>query len=135
MRAKHHVQEPKTAVDRASDEEIAALFAACLSARDRLIVMLLSRAGLRRSETAGLRRSGLHLLPDNRSMGCDVDCAHVHVIRRDNVNGAWAKSRHTRAVPADFLVVQALDQYMLERQQCLTAANNDFLLVNLFRPP
>ena len=46
MRAKHHVQEPKTAVDRASDEEIVALFAACLSARDRLIVLLLSRAGL-----------------------------------------------------------------------------------------
>jgi site-specific recombinase XerD len=135
MRARHHLQETETAVDRASDEEIVALFAACLSARDRLIVMLLSRAGLRRSETAGLRRSDLHLLPDNRSMGCDVDCAHVHVIRRDNVNGAWAKSRHTRAVPVDFLLVRAIDQYLVERQQSPAAAGNDFLLVNLFRPP
>jgi integrase len=115
MRAKHHVQEPNTAVDRASDEEIVALFAACLSARDRLIVLLLSRAGLRRSETAGLRRSDLHLLPDNRSVDCDVEGAHVHVIRRENINGAWAKSRHTRAVPLDFLLVRAIDQYHGER--------------------
>lgn len=135
MRARHHLQEPETTVDRASDEEIVALFEACRSARDRLIVLLLSRAGLRRSETAGLRRSDLHLLPDNRSLGCDVEGAHVHVIRRENVNGAWVKSRHTRAVPADFLVVQAIDQYLLERQRCPAAAGSDFVLVNLFRPP
>ncbi|TCO55629.1 site-specific recombinase XerD [Actinocrispum wychmicini] len=135
MRARHHLQEPETAVDRASDEEIVALFAACLSARDRLIVLLLSRAGLRRSEAAGLRRSDLHLLPDNRSLSCDVEGAHVHVIRRENVNGAWAKSRHSRAVPVDFLVIQAIDQYLVERQQCAAAARSDFLLVNLFRSP
>ncbi|HUU97194.1 MAG TPA: site-specific integrase [Phycisphaerae bacterium] len=135
MRARHHLQEAETAVDRASDEEIVALFAACLSARDRLIVLLLSRAGLRRSEAAGLRRSDLHLLPVNRSLGCDVDGAHVHVIRRDNVNGAWAKSRYTRTVPVDFLLVHAIDQYLVERQQCPAAAGSDFLLVNLFRPP
>jgi site-specific recombinase XerD len=135
MRAQHHLKEPETAVDRASDEEIVALFMACRSARDRLIVLLLSRAGLRRSETAGLRRSDLHLLPDNRSMGCNVEDAHLHVIRRDNINGAWAKSRHARTVPLDFLVVVAIDQYLLERQQRPAAVNSDFLLVNLFRPP
>ena len=134
-RARHQLREPDTAVDRASDKEIVALLRACLSARDRLIVLLLARAGLRRSETAGLRRSDLHLLPDNRALGCDIDGAHIHVIRRDNVNGAWAKSRHVRAVPADFLVVQAIDQYQVERQQCPAARDCDFLLVNLFRPP
>jgi integrase/recombinase XerD len=62
MSAWHHLQEPDTAVDRTSDEEIVALFAACFSARDQLVVLLLSRAGegLRRNETAGLRRSDLH---------------------------------------------------------------------------
>lgn len=135
MRARHHLQEPETNVDRASDEEIVALFAACRSARDRLIVLLLSRAGLRRSEAVGLRRSDLHLLPENRSLGCDVEGAHVHVIRRENINGAWAKSRRSRAIPVDFLTVQAIDQYLLERQQCPAAADSDFLLVNLFRPP
>ncbi len=135
MRARHQVKEPDTAVDRASDEEIVALLGACLSARDRLTVLLLSRAGLRRSEAAGLRRSDLHLLPDNRALGCEVEGAHLHVIRRENVNGAWAKSRHVRAVPLDFLVVQAADDYQVERHQCPAARDSDFLLVNLFRPP
>jgi integrase/recombinase XerD len=134
-RARHQLREPDTAVDRASDREIVGLLAACLSARDRLIVLLLSRAGLRRSEATGLRRCDLHLLPDNRVLGCDVEGAHLHVIRRDNVNGAWAKSRHARAVPVDFLVVQAIDQYQVERQQCPAARDCDFLLVNLFRAP
>jgi integrase/recombinase XerD len=135
MRARHQLQEPDRPVDRASDQEIVALLRACLSARDRLIVLLLSRAGLRRSEAAGLRRSDLHLLPDNRVLGCEIEGAHLHVIRRENVNGAWAKSRHVRAVPLDFLVVWAVDQYQVERQQCAAARNCDFLLVNLFRPP
>jgi integrase/recombinase XerD len=122
-------------VDRASDEEIVSLLGACLSARDRLIVLLLSRAGLRRGEASGLRRSDLHLLPDNRMLGCDIEGAHLHVVRRENVNGAWAKSRHVRAVPLDFLVVQAADDYKVERQRCPAARDCDFLLVNLFRPP
>jgi site-specific recombinase XerD len=135
MRVRHQVKEPDTAAGRASDEEIVALLGACLSARDRLIVLLLSRAGLRRGEAAGLRRGDLHLLPGNRVLGCDVDGAHLHVIRRENVNGAWAKSRHVRAVPLDFLVVQAADDYQVERHQCPAARDSDFLLVNLFRPP
>jgi site-specific recombinase XerD len=135
MRARHQVKEPDTAVDRAGDEEIVALLGACLSARDRLIVLLLSRAGLRRGEAAGLRRSDLHLLPGNRVLGCGIEGAHLHVIRRENVNGAWAKSRHVRAVPLDFLVVQAADGYQVERHQCPAARDSDFLLVNLFRPP
>lgn len=134
-RARHQLREPEAAVDRASDAEIIALLGACRSARDRLIVLLLSRAGLRRGEAAGLRRSDLHLLPGNRVLGCDVGGAHLHVIRRENVNGARAKSRHVRAVPLDFLVVWAADQYQVERQQCQAARDSDFLLVNLFRPP
>ena len=35
MRARHHVQVPKTRVSRASDEEVVALLRACRSARDR----------------------------------------------------------------------------------------------------
>ena len=135
LRARHRLKEPDRPPDRASDEEIVALLGACLSARDRLIVLLLSRAGLRCGEATGLRRSDLHLLPDNRVLGCAVEGAHVHVIRRGNANGAWAKSRHSRAVPLDFLLVQAIDQYQVERQQCAAARDCDFLLVNLFRPP
>ena len=116
--------------------EIVALLWACRSARDRLIVLLMARAGLRRGELCGLRRSDVHLLADSRPLGCEVARAHLHVIRReDNPNGAWAKSRRQRAVPLDFLAVQAFDTYELERMGVPRAAAGDFVLVNLFRGP
>jgi integrase/recombinase XerD len=135
LRARHRLREPESPVDRASDVEIVALVHACRSARDRLLVLLLARAGLRRGEACGLRRSDVHLLPDSRMLGCLVERAHVHVVRRDNPNGAWAKSRRQRVVPADFLVVQAFDGYEFERMGVPGAAESDFLLVNLFREP
>ena len=118
MRARHRLREPETTVDRASDEQIVALLRACRSARDRLIVLLMARAGLRRGEVCGLRRSDVHLLVDSRRLGCEVARAHLHVVRReDNPNGAWAKSRRQRVVPLDFLVVQAFDTYEFERMR------------------
>ncbi len=135
LRARHRLREPQAVIDRASDEEIVALLAACRSARDRLIVLLMARAGLRRGELCGLRRSDIHFLPGSRALGCEVDRAHLHVVRRDNPNGAWAKSRRQRAVPVDFLVVQAFDAYEFERFAVPQAASSDFVLVNLFRPP
>ena len=135
LRARHRLHEPETPVDRASDAEIVALLQACLSARDRLIVLLMARAGLRRGEVCGLRRCDVHLLTDSRPLGCEVARAHLHVIRRDNPNGAWAKSRRQRAVPLDFLTVQAFDTYEFERMRVPRAAAIDFVLVNLFREP
>jgi integrase/recombinase XerD len=134
MRARHRLREPETAVDRATDEQIVALLRACRSTRDRLIVLLMARGGLRRGEVCGLRRSDVHLLVDSRRLGCDVARAHLHVVRRDdNPNGAWAKSRRERVVPLDFLVVQAFDVYEFERMRVPAAAGSDFVFVNLFR--
>jgi integrase/recombinase XerD len=134
MRARHRVREPETAVDRASDEQVAALLQGCRSARDRLIVLLMARAGLRRGEVCGLRRGDVHLLVDSRRLGCEVARAHLHVVRReDNPNGAWAKSRRQRVVPLDFLVVQAFDTYEFERMRVTGTADSDFVFVNLFR--
>ncbi|MGH3190863.1 MAG: tyrosine-type recombinase/integrase [Streptosporangiaceae bacterium] len=135
MKARHRVHERATAVDRATDDETVRLLQACLSARDRLIVLLMARAGLRRGEVTGLRRSDVHFLMDSRALGCAGEGAHLHVVRRENVNRAWAKSRYSRPVPADFLLVQAYDQYIEERLQCAAAGSCDFLLVNLFRSP
>jgi integrase len=136
MRARHRVREPERPVDRASDADIVALLGACRSARDRLIVLLMARAGLRRGELCGLRRSDVHLLVDSRRLGCEVARAHLHVVRReDNPNGAWAKSRRQRAVPLDFLTVQAFDTYELERMRFPRATAGDFVIVNLFREP
>jgi integrase len=134
MRARHRLREPETAVDRASDEEIVALLGACRSARDRLIVLLMARAGLRRGEVCGLRRSDVHLMADSRRLGCEVARAHLHVVRReDNPHGAWAKSRRQRVVPLDFLTVQAFDTHEFERMRVPQARSSDFALVNLFR--
>jgi integrase/recombinase XerD len=134
MRARHRLREPETTIDRASDERIVALLRACRSARDRLIVLLMARAGLRRGEVCGLRRSDVHLLVDSRRLGCEVGRAHLHVVRReDNPNEAWAKSRRQRVVPLDFLVVQAFDVYEFERMRVADAADSDFVFVNLFR--
>jgi integrase len=135
LRARHRLHEPEATVDRASDEEIVALLRACRSARDRLVVLLMARAGLRRGELCGLRRADVHLLPDSRVLGCEVARAYLHVVRRDNPNGAWAKSRRQRVVPLDFLVVQAFDGYEFERLAVPRAAESDFVLVNLFGEP
>ena len=136
MRARHRLREPETPVDRASDEEIVALLRACRSARDRLLVLVMARAGLRRGELCGLRRGDVHLLADSRALGCEVARAHLHVVRRDdNPNRAWAKSRRQRVVPLDFLVVQAFDTYEFERMRVAAAADSDFVFVNLFRAP
>jgi len=136
MRARHRLHEPERPVDRASDADIVAVLRACRSARDRLIVLLMARAGLRRGEVCGLRRSDVHLLAGSRALGCEVPRAHLHVLRReDNPNGAWAKSRRQRTVPLDFLTVQAFDTYAFERMRVPVAADGDFVVVNLFRAP
>jgi len=135
LRARHRLREDERPVDRASDAEITALLRACLSARDRLVVLLMARAGLRRGEMCGLRRCDVHLMPDSRGLGCEVSGPHLHVVRRANPNGAWAKSRRQRAVPLDFVTVQAFDAYELERLAVPGAASSDFVLVRLFREP
>jgi integrase/recombinase XerD len=131
----HRLQEPENPVDRASDEEIVALFRACRNARDRLVILLLGRAGLRRGQAAGLWRQDCHLLADARALGCAEQGAHLHIVRRQNANGAWSKSRASWTAPVDFLVVQAFDQYADERQARLGSGGSEFLLVNLFRKP
>ena len=113
-----------------------ALLRACCSARDRLIVLLMARPGLRRGEVLGLRRGDVHLLADSGALSCPVARAHLHVVRRqDNPNRAVAKSRRQRAVPLGFLTVQAFDSYELERMTVPAAASSDFVFVNLFRAP
>lgn len=134
-RPRHRLSETETVVDRATDVEVLELLRACRSARDRFIVMAMARAGLRRGEVTGLRREDMHLVSDATTLGCAVPGAHLHVRRRDNPNGAWAKSRRARPVPVDELLVLAYDTYWFEREECRPARRCDFVLVNLFGEP
>jgi len=133
LRPRHRLREPERTVDGLADEEVLSLLRACGNGRDRFIVLALWRMGLRRGELTGLRGEDVHFVPDAARLGCGVKGAHLHVRRRDNPNGAAAKSRRDRAVPADWLVVQAYDQYMSDRDACTAARSCDFLLVNLYR--
>jgi len=134
-RPRHKLSEPERVVDAASDIEVLALLRACRNARDRFIVLTLWRIGHRRGELTGVRLEDVHFVADASRLGCGIRGEHLHVRRRDNANGAIAKSRRSRVVPADWFVVQAYDQYMLERGACPQARHCDFLLVNLFREP
>lgn len=136
MRPRHRLSVAQRPVDRAADGDVVAVLEACCCQRDRLIVLLMVRAGLRRGEVLGLRRSDVHLLADSRGLGCGIARPHVHVVRReDNPNGAVAKSRRERVVPLDFLTVQAFDTYVFERMGVPAAAGVDVVFVNLFRAP
>jgi site-specific recombinase XerD len=64
-RPRHRLSEPEIRVDRASDGEVFALLGACRSARDRFIVIAMSRAGLRRGEVCGLRREDMHFVAES----------------------------------------------------------------------
>lgn len=139
MRPRHRVQVPRKKGERASDREIVKLFLACRNARDRFVVLLLGRAGLRPGGAAGLRREDMHFMPDSQVLGCPKKGSHLHTLRRDNVNGAWAKRQPTAAPgrwkPVDHLVVLAYDQYVLERMAMPHGVDSDFVLVNLFAEP
>jgi integrase/recombinase XerD len=113
-RPRHRLSEPEIRVDRATDDEVLALLKSCRSARDRFVVLAMSRAGLRRGEVCGLRREDMHFVTDASGLGCAISGPHLHVRRRANVNGAWAKPRRSRAVPVDDLLVRARGGQVLE---------------------
>jgi integrase/recombinase XerD len=118
-----------------TDEEIEQLVAQTRHARDRFLIRLMAATGMRIGETLGLRREDMHLLPDSRALGCRVSDAHVHVRRRLNSNGAYAKSVHPRWIPVDEEIVELYTLYRYERDAVSEAAESDMVFVNLFRPP
>ena len=66
LRARHRLREPERRWTGPAMRRSSRCCGGCRSARDRLIVLLMARAGLRRGEVCGLRRSDVHLLPDSR---------------------------------------------------------------------
>ena len=99
---------------------------------------------MRIGQALGLRRQDLHLVPDAASLGlpsptgnsgpCRVPGGHIHVVRRRNPNGAWSKAQFDFTVPAPGILLALYDRYMLERDDCGEAADNDMLIVTLTGP-
>jgi len=116
-------------------EQSETVFACCRRSRERFMVTLLHDTGLRIGEALGLRREDMHLLPDSRRAGCAVVGAHVHVRHRANPNGALAKSRFPRTVPASEAVLLAYADYQFERSEILGDDDSDMVFVNLYHEP
>jgi len=135
-RPRHRVRADHSPVpDAASQQEWEALLEAASCWRDRFLLVLLWFGGLRIGEALGLRRSDLHFMASSTSVGCRVPGPHVHVVRRENPNGASAKSRDSRSVPVGTWVLGYYDRYLEERLACPAADGCDFVLVNLFHAP
>ena len=99
------------------------------------MVALIGSTGMRIGETLGLRREDMHLVASSTALGCRVAGPHVHVRRRANANGALAKSRFPRSIPATEDVVELYADYVHERDRVPEAAGTDMVFVNLFREP
>lgn len=115
-------------------DEVEALLRTARSWRDRFVTVLLWFCGMRIGEVLGLRRSDLHLVDSAVSLGCGVPGPHLHVVERDNPNGARAKSGG-RSIPVPVEVLSCCDHYLAERERCPAADASDFVLVNLFHQP
>ncbi len=117
-------------------EQIGQMLRLASRARDKFLVALLACTGMRIGEALGLRREDMHLLASSRSLGCEVEGPHVHVRRRrENANGALAKSRFPRSVPVTPDLVAFYTAYLHERDTVPEAAGCDMVFVNLFRAP
>lgn len=136
VRPRHQLRAGRTRVVRACElEEWEALLRAAGCWRDRFLLVLLWFSGLRIGEALGLRRSDMHLMASAGELGCSVAGAHLHVVPRENVNGARAKGRRERVVPLAHYAVSYYDLYLDERERCRQAAACDFVFVNLFAAP
>lgn len=116
-------------------EQAATLIACCWHPRESFMVRIMYDMGLRIGETLGLRREDMHLLSDSRSLGCAVLGPHAHVRHRSNPNGALAKSRFPRTVPASEAVLVAYIDYQFERYEVLGDDDSDMVFVNLYHEP
>ena len=117
-------------------QQVTTLVEACCNPRDSFIVEALYATGLRVSELCGLRLADLHFVPSAAHLGCRASGAHLHVVRReDNENKALAKSIFPRVVPVAAQLVWAFNAYRAERDEVEAAAESDYVLVNLYRPP
>ncbi len=121
--------------DALTSEQASAVLSSCRRPRERFMVILLHDTGVRIGEGLGMRRSDMHLLPDSRVLGCPVVGPHVHIAHRANPNGALAKSRYPRTVPASDAVLNSYADYQVERAELVGQDECDMVFLNLYHEP
>ena len=101
-----------------SEDEVAALVAACVRGRDRLLLAVLAGTGMRIGEALGLRHE-------------DWDAAEcqVRVVPRDNDNRARSKSPVPRTIPVPPALVHTYADYLHEEYGDV---DSDYVFVNLW---
>ncbi|MEW2412616.1 tyrosine-type recombinase/integrase [Streptomyces sp. NPDC046866] len=118
-----------------TEDQVSDLINATTHARDRFLVTLLCETGVRIGEALGLRREDMHFLANSSSLGCREPGPHIHVRRRQNVNGALSKARQPRWIPVSPDTVGLYAAYQWERNTVAAAASTDMVFVNLFALP
>jgi integrase len=118
-----------------TDEQIGTILDLAVSARDRLLIALMAVTGCRIGEALGLRREDMHLLASSGMLGCLVEGPHIHIRRRQNANGALAKTRKSRWIPVGEDIGGLYAGYQWERDRVREAAGCDMVFVNLFAAP
>jgi integrase/recombinase XerD len=135
LRRRHRLRPELSRRRDAPVDVVKALIGACQNSRDVFMLTVLATTGLRRGEVLGLRLSDIHLLPTSTMLGCQEEGPHLHVLPRENSNGARVKNGRPRVVPVSHAFVHAYERYRTERDACRAADDSDFVFVNLFRAP
>ena len=115
------LKAPKKLPRVLTPEQVQALLDGCEHLRDRLLVALLYDTGMRIGEALGLRHNDIGIAE-----------REITVVRRDNDNGARAKSITTRTVPVCAELVRLYADYLHCEYGDL---DSDYVFVNLWGRP
>lgn len=105
-----------------TDQQVLTLVEACDHLRDRFLLVLLAETGMRVGQALGLRHADF--VSHRRELRI--------VPRRDNANGARAKTRGTHTIPISAGLVRLYSAYMFEE---FGECESDYVFVNLFAEP
>ena len=105
-----------------TDDQVLTLIEACEHLRDRFLLILLAETGMRAGQALGLRHADF--VSHRRELRI--------VPRRDNENGARAKTLDTHTLPISAGLARLYTAYMFDEYgEC----DSDYVFVNLFAEP
>ena len=110
------LRAPKRLPVTLSTEQVQRLVSACFRARDRFLVCLLYETGMRIGQALGLRHEDIRSY-DNE----------IHVVPRDNVNGARAKCREEYVVHVSKPLMELYADYLVREHR---GNDSDYVFVN-----